>query len=275
MANVSAFLPGSCLKSGEVGIEIEVEGIGLPEGKGFWKRVADPSLRGECGEYVLNEPIKRDQVNLALTQLQESFSKRGTEVFNSYRAGIHVHVNVQEMSFTQVMTYVFLYYLVEEQLLRFCDKSRQGNHFCLRMKDAKSILNTLEDFCLKEDLSILNTDAIRYAAVNLKCIPTYGSLEFRALECTTNWRKLELWVKILCHLKDEALLIGSPTKLMEKWRTSGLVGFVEGLLSPFSTQLPPVDRRYVIEAMRDIQPIIFSRSWSEVNNNIFSKKKLF
>ncbi len=275
MAKIGSVLPANLLQDGEIGVEIEVEGSRLPDELKLWKKDADGSLRGESAEYVLKRPIKKTQVKDALTELSEAFRKSRSSITTSYRAGIHVHVNVQDMTFTQCMNYVFLYFLVEEQLIRFCDRSRRGNHFCLRLSDAGYLAEVITKFCVTEDVEVLRTDAIRYASINLKCIPQYGSLEFRALESTTDWYKVGLWVDVLHHLKQQALTFSTPTAILEEFSKFGAKDFVEKVLGQYTNVLPRCDVKVVNDAMHDIQWAVYSRKWASVNNNIFSKKSLF
>jgi len=156
-------------ETGEIGLEIEVEGANLPSGedvKAFWKQEVDPSLRGESCEYVLKKPVSRDYVGIALACLKDAYKKKKSVISKGHRAGIHVHVNVQDLSPKQLVSFATLYFMFEECLIRFCADSRLGNHFCLRVSDANYIVDLLTQAVSTGNLRHLHTDDIRYSGLN-------------------------------------------------------------------------------------------------------------
>ena len=208
---------GCKAQSGDVGVEIELEADHIPHHDyipEIWKKEADASLRGESAEFVLRRPVKLDQLDDALQSLQRAFDASGTSPRPTYRAGIHVHVNVQDLTPTQLVTFICSYFMLEEVLLRFCDKSRLGNHFCLRMSDASYSLDKLVEFIEKEDFQLLNNEDLRYASLNVTSLFKYGSIEFRALESTLNFERIKTWAGVLVHLRDYAKTLRSPVDLL-------------------------------------------------------------
>ena len=166
-------------EDGDIGLEIEMEGRSIPP-KDFtppeWRKEVDASLRGESAEYVLRKPLPLPGVMKALQKLQAVFNACGTEFIPTYRAGIHVHINVQDLTPVQLVTFICSYFMLEEVLLRYCDKSRLGNHFCLRMSDASYALDELVKFIELQDLDPLNSENLRYASLNITSLFKYGSL---------------------------------------------------------------------------------------------------
>ena len=65
---------GVSASKGEIGIEVEVEGRGLPNAVTGWNVVPDGSLRGESAEYVLRQPVPRDKYEDTLNNLRDALS---------------------------------------------------------------------------------------------------------------------------------------------------------------------------------------------------------
>ncbi len=264
--------------SGLIGVELEYEGANLPP-KGFepyWIRTVDNSLRGDSGEFVFRQPLTRDQVQTAFKTLESSFKMYNTKIIPTYRAGTHVHVNVQELSMAQLINYLVLYFMFETALLKLCSEERTGNHFCLRLKDASSLGDLLADFIQNPVIETLKSDNYRYAAVNINSVPKFGSLEFRSLESTTDWGKLELWIDLLLKLKETAKSYDNPAAVLLSASGEGFREFgkkVFGNLWGFLSQ--KVLEEDVRENVWEIQHAVFAKNWSEVNLNIFSKSNIF
>ncbi len=202
-------------ETGELGIEIEVEGDNIPPNTlKYWRKEQDGSLRGESGEFVLKKPLDVKGVQAALAELDQAYKDNGTEVSNSIRAGVHVHVNVQDLSVNQLMCFITTYLILENILVKWCGKSREGNLFCLRCKDAEAWLQTLETALARHDLRLLGSDHIRYASVNLKALTQYGSIEFRAMRGTRDLDAIYQWATVLRSIKEFSKQYATPMDVM-------------------------------------------------------------
>ena len=265
--------------TGDVGVEIEVEADNLPPREAvsvYWRKERDASLRGESAEFVLQKPVPIQGLDKAFKELDDALKNYGTVVRPTYRAGIHVHVNVQHLTPTQLVTFISAYFLLEEVLLRFCDKTRLGNHFCLRMSDASYSLDALVDFIHGQNIQALNTEDLRYASLNVTSLFKYGSLEFRALESTLDFDRIKIWAGVLTHLRDYATTLKDPTELLGQASEMGFEKFAPiilgkwyGHFSKWSTE------ENLRKGVRNIQYAIYSRDWEEENLNIFKKENLF
>jgi hypothetical protein len=196
---------------GDIGIEIEMEGDKpFPEGDVSdainWRAETDGSLRGYSKEYVINNPITINQVSSHLNNLRALLKLSGCKIIYSFRAGVHVHINVQELTVNQMATFACLYWCLEKALVKYCGSQREGNHFCLRAEDAEYSVYLLGE-AISKNMAFLDTDNIRYASMNLRAMPRYGSIEFRAMETQPDLSKIESWCKMLYRLREEAVKI--------------------------------------------------------------------
>lgn len=204
---------------GDVGVEIEVEGHGLPNdgifGFKYWNVERDGSLRGESCEFVLKNPLSIEELPIALGELDGAYRARGSVVHDSVRAGVHVHVNVQELTFNQLFNFIACYYILEEVLVHWCGPSREGNLFCLRCRDAEGLFPFIKDAVKRQDLRVLHADAIRYSSLNLKALAQYGSVEFRAMRGTRDLGLILDWATVLHKLKLFSMEFKNPLELVE------------------------------------------------------------
>lgn len=203
-------------RKGEVGIEIEVEGRNLPKRDVVgWECEHDGSLRGEAIEYVLRNPSPVDKVGHWMDTLNEALVKSEAQVDYTGRAGVHVHINVQQLTMREVVTFLCLYFTFEEALIEWCGEGRSGNLFCLRGVDADYLITALREATRKRNWHGLGSNKFRYAAVNVKALSTYGSLEFRAMRSTVDKAIIIRWVDILLRLKAAAIKYADPQVMVQ------------------------------------------------------------
>lgn len=221
---------------GEIGIEVEMEvDDTIPHmASGPWRRDTDGSLRGYSYEWVLKSPVSRSKVLPALRLLKNHLKKSDTEIYDTIRAGVHVHLNMQENTIGEVFKFLMLYYAFETVLVRYCGENREGNLFCMRVRDAEVIPIALADAIAENKITSLRSDNFRYSSINLQSLFQYGSLESRSLATPTNLLKIKEWVDILLALKDYSKNIESCWDSISK--ISGL-GPREWLLEVFGQDL--------------------------------------
>lgn len=73
---------------GDIGIEIEAEGVNLPQLRTPWKCEHDGSLRGEAIEYVFAKPLMLPEAYKALVKLDAAFTENNAVVADTGRAGV-------------------------------------------------------------------------------------------------------------------------------------------------------------------------------------------
>jgi hypothetical protein len=264
---------------GQIGVEIEVEGYSLPQEKSvskFWRKDVDGSLKGESAEYVLKKPVSLAELDKAFEELNKGFQDYESKVENSFRAGVHVHINVQDLSTIEVMNLIFTYLFLEEVLLSYCAKSRQGNHFCLRLSDAGYLCEKLTEAVMTENLFCLDTEDLRYASINVTSLFKYGSIEFRSLESTTDFSRIKDWAKVLYNLKLFAKTVKNPSHLLSEMSVTGFTDFARQAMGDcFSIMERCVSEEKIKKGVRNIQFAVYARDWDKKNLNVFQSKGSF
>lgn len=269
MKNVQAIfgIPDNMRVAGDVGVEIEVEGLRLPQGGKYWRREQDGSLRGaENAEYVLRTPLTLHQLKMALKSLAIGYKKNESVVDESVRAGVHVHVNVQGLSIIQLYNYLTLYLVFEELLTKFCGKSREGNLFCLRACDAEFLIQALQHAAQTRRWRSLVTDDLRYASVNVKALGNYGSLEFRAMRSTKDFDVIQTWAEVLVLLREKAKEFFEPTDIINGFSEGESSTFLDRIFGQYAHIFKAYDgyEKALVRGVRIAQEVAFCTNWQEL-----------
>jgi len=202
-------------QKGDFGIEIEVEGRNLPEvDTPYWKTEPDGSLRNGK-EYIFKRPYLLKTVPALLRALNKQFEQAEAKLEFSFRTSVHVHMNMQELSYHQVLNTIYTYLLLEAPLMEFCGESRKGNRFCLRMEDAEGLVGELQHLFSTGEYGLhkIGRDRVRYASINIEALKKYGSLEFRALAGTADVDRITTWCTALSNIRDFACTHNSPSDI--------------------------------------------------------------
>lgn len=247
----------------EVGVEIEMEAFSSlynPSGSSLWRITGDGSLRGDYnGEYVLITPESREMAKSAVEELYAKLATKGTDISETIRAGVHIHINVKDMTIDQLLNYTALYYVLEECLVEWCGPNRIGNHFCLRVSDAEQVLEQFAHFYKSKDIFTFDTDGIRYSSLNFAATFKYGSVEFRALETPSRSDRIIQWIDVLTHLKDKAISISEAESIIEEFSGVGATTWARDILGDHFKLIedqPDLDRK-LKRGMRMAQDLIF------------------
>lgn len=271
--------PNMAKKAGQIGIEIEVEASNdLPASIGQnWTATTDGSLRGSSLEYVLQTPCALKHVRKNVNHLKRAIENHGADVLYTGRAGTHIHINVQELTVTQIYSFICLYLILEDVLLTYCGKDREGNLFCLKAKDAEYLVDALKESVVLGSLKTLNTNDLRYAAINVNPLFSYGSLEFRSMRSTLDAEVLGTWAEILSSIKDAAVSLGNPINLIEELSQLGPLEFFNTVLPSHQklfSKIPDIAER-VYEGVQRVQSIAFASDWKTPISVSSGKRKSF
>jgi hypothetical protein len=250
---------------GDYGIEIEVEGTGLPGNIPNWVRHDDNSLRGGS-EYVTDGAVSKAQAIANVSSLFDTFTFTGTRLNNSYRTSTHVHVNMRSVKVNTMAAFVALWGMFEDVLAAWCGPTRAGNLFSLRMSDSSYAVDgwirgfKTGDFSYSRDM--------RYLALNPACLRTLGTLEIRLMRAVENVGEFEKWIEAIDRIKTHAGTYSDPSIIGVDFSTLGGIGFLETVFAglPILDELLAVDNagQLVRDGYRRIQPILYVIPWASV-----------
>jgi hypothetical protein len=260
-------------KAGEVSLEIEVQGTNLPDLVPYhWRVEEEGSLKSSYPivgrEYVLIEPCMFNELGPHVDYLNGYIKEEGGTVIPSYMAGTHVHVNVQDLTPKQLITYICAFLILEELLVDWCGPSRVGNHFCLRSSDAEGLITVADE--KNKGLSV------RYSTVNVASVLKYGSLEFRSLDSTMDKKRLLTWAGVLLRIKKMSMQYDSPAALVISLSSGGYENFALEMLGVYYDDFIKGDwKRKMRAGVLNAQDLAYAKDWDlvEINLNIFRQKE--
>jgi len=250
-------------QDGDFGIEIECEGkdLAVPHAD-VWRTDDDGSLRGvfphSRAEWVLARPLSLDNAIKAVDELSKFQIQHKAQLDFSFRTSVHVHMNVQNLTFNQYLNTIYTYLLLENVLVRYCGNDRIGNRFCLRMQDAEG-LSELIMRLFKEGprgLGYFNEDAAKYASINIAATNNYGSLEFRAMQGNLQVPYISTWLKALYNLREFAKARHDPQDIHDFFVRTTPSEFMQAVLKDtypfFSYEDEENDIRYAFSITLDL-----------------------
>ena len=181
-----------------IGIEVEVENvmqIGPNVCRTYWSNKEDGSLRNHGVEFVTPGVMPVSAAGLALNMLKAELNP---DIDFSKRTSIHVHLDVRQLTMSQLMGLLFTYVAIENLLFKFVSNNRRNNIFCVPIIETGLLANLRNN--QKEILSAIQNYWAKYSALNLIPIQS-GSLEFRHMPGTLNTSLLLQWIDLICCLK--------------------------------------------------------------------------
>jgi hypothetical protein len=239
-ANHSMFVSNSY-----VGLEIEMEAVSqsVTQGLRNWRQVSEQSVDG--WEIVLREPKCENQLYLAIEELR-TISGNIDEVRTfTERTSNHVHIDVRDMTYIQLMNFLTLAVMFEPVLYKYVAPHRSSNHFCWSFLDCQNLITRITkvnkvylegnpDAVREEMTRQFSTNATKYSGINLSSIPNYGSLEFRMHEGTINTNAITRWINILLSIKSYAMDEGrTPSNILETKQDVGIDSIFTAVLSQY------------------------------------------
>jgi len=264
-----------------LGIEVEVETSNdqypnagrMNADSKFWNSIADNSLRNaaETGgggrEYVFKNPVKFGQVEEALMELEKYLTDSASKIRWSNRTSVHVHLNVQDLTLSQLICLLSLYYIVEPILSRYNGFDRENNLFCMQAVNSRTVIDNLMDFLRTKRFP----DNTKYSALNTMNLQRglLGTLEFRA-GAGIDSTPLEVlpWVNLLWTVVEASKTFKEPSDILSQVSNEGCVEFVQRVLPEvYAEGLASFERRELqmalMSAMRVSQCVAFEIDWGE------------
>ena len=177
-----------------VGIELEFSNVVHYEhGLLWWSWHSDGSIRGErTGELVLCVPTHPRGLDRALAEYRECVAQHVTI---NESCGVHVHVDVCDLTFEELRGVLLLYSVLERTLYKYCGGSRENNNFCVPLGECGDRLSWF-----RGGISINND--LRYCGLNIAAVRKFGSIEFRMHPGCTSPTRIGAWVGICARIKE-------------------------------------------------------------------------
>lgn len=223
-APAHTYSTGSILvdQSTRLGVEFEFEGVNKSPNisdafNSFWAQKQDGSLRGAGMEFTFSNPLFGKDAENAITWMVGEAVR--LKYRTSIRTGLHVHLDIREMSPQQFINLSLIYALAEPFLFWWVGKTREESAFCVpwyyATKTAKSAGSILQAIKSSPAVARLHSDGYeRYSALNFNALSRFGSVEFRHMEQTLNLKKIFAWVNLLLHIKQAACSLNAlPDKI--------------------------------------------------------------
>ena len=227
-----------------LGLEIEIEGVNLRRsvldaGKGkWWRSTNDGSLREGGREFIFNEPYDVKTTQLALQTLYEHIIRPPATV--SMRTGIHVHLDIRDLSLEEFRRLCILYALLEEPIFAWMGDKREDNSFCMPWYKADGDMSAIRKVLSsnKNEFIKLAKHINRYAALNLNSVAKYGSLEFRHLQTTFDLDRVFTWINIILYMRQWAQKFeGGLWDILEHFSIQGPQKFLAEVFPTFPEEL--------------------------------------
>lgn len=262
-----------------VGAELEVESNSkLPViNSGTWNTVSDPSLRtGMAKEYVLRSPIPYKGVDTALFNLLRSLNDKelSEPIKDAPTTSWHIHLNALGLTPNQLMTRIFMYWLLEPILIKHCGTVREHNTFCLQLKDATRNTNTFDTTFFNGFISAPRNvfgaagfnQRFRYMAQNYTALAKFGSVEYRAMRGTLEYDEIKPWTDALTKMW-QFKEFRNPSELLSFFYDKGLLALFDRVINE-----PTFHKYYTkdMEEQAEEQALVLLNI---ENNNLFSWEK--
>lgn len=191
-----------------VGIEIEVEGFtaNVPRMR-YWVAKHDGSLRDNGMEFVFSSPLGGADIKSAVDEIDTIlFNNR---VSLNLRCSTHVHVDVRDLTVSQLKRLILAYTFFETFLFRQSGEYRLKSNFCTPLSFAEGLAVTLANVWNTDDphyfLSYLTDSWDKYCGINILPMRSFGSVEFRMSEAKTRKGQLLRLVNRFLVLKNIAI----------------------------------------------------------------------
>ena len=256
-----------------VGVEVEAENLAhaytnekmqeVPYP--IWNTKPDNSLRNNGLEFV-SIPMKGPMVHKAMAYLSYCL---GNKVDFSSRCSVHVHLNVRDMTVSQVVALGLVYAAAERLLFRWVGHSRETNIFCVPVYMTHDLQGLFSAAMVKFHKPV----SFKYSALNFNttCInsglPLYGTVEFRHLFGTANGETVVRWINLIFAMKRYAMkhpLDGVLASITELNTTSSYGLWLKSVFGPLYDDLA-----LGIKGLADFQSMM-EASISEVKRCAFN-----
>jgi Putative amidoligase enzyme len=225
-----------------IGLEHEYEGVKdstLPKHTfaDFWTYHEEGSLKDNGAEFVFTTPLFGVDAYNALEWIV-AYAK-DSKWKCTKRTGIHVHLDVRDLTVPQLAGLCILYAAVEPILYHWVGDGRDSSHFCIPLYRAdEALLGTcaIVRSAFQDDLGdghnalARATEFQRYAGFNLQALAKFGSIEFRQLQTTHDLVRIVDWINMIMSLKATAFKLpqsdGAVVRMIQRMGARELLSYV-------------------------------------------------
>ena len=210
-----------------VGVELEYENVShwpdnIKDSGEFWEITEDGSLRKIKDDSVSLElrfkyPLSGIALEKALVSLKKYLAAE-KDIVCSLRTGLHVHLDVRDLSVTQIKNILITYLIVEKILYRYCGDDRENNVFCLPIYKTPEVLQKFSLAAFQDPITFKTavSHSWKYSGLNLLSIWKKGSIEFRQHSATTNIEEIIYWINLIYSITKYGLSLNYKVdKLIE------------------------------------------------------------
>ena len=263
---------GAMKEADSFGVEVELEGSGLftqdVETNKYFDTHQDHSLRtlrpdSQAIEYVFKGPYNYDTTIKAVKLLFSHLNSEKSEVFDSYRTSLHVHLNFGRDTSRIVYNFITLSIIFDELFVSQNGSHRVGNNFCLRARDAEDqifdLIKSIENYGTLWHIHNNN----RYSSVNIASLMKFGTIEFRSMECTTDFRRIKHWIDTLQNMKFASRTFDNPQQIVSKFSLLSMEEFMTTILGDSAPFYMNVEgwREMLLRGVRLAQDLAYCCSW--------------
>lgn len=199
------------MKGAYFGIELEIEGVSPDSTEDasmlqHSRVIEDGSLRN--GIEIVTNPLRFSEVQV-FAGLYEQWAREASPVL-SERCSTHIHVNVQDLTYEQLRSFLWLSIAVEQVLLEYCSTMRRNNTYCYTTNKSVNTAAWYRELLYRskdnDNLSqFLQRGTPKYCAIGLFRFADYGTVEFRMFDGTVTANHIVTWCSMIDSLRDLAV----------------------------------------------------------------------
>lgn len=240
----------------KVGLEYEFEAVGhsvrqADVNRAGWHMVTDGSLRNEGYEFIFDGAAGGAEALHRIASL-EAWSKE-YKWATSPRTSLHVHMDMRGVTLSQFKRIMAVYCLVEPALFTFVGREREKNIYCVPhyradRGDADKIALMYEKcrslrYATRKNETMAATQCLtyfrsvnKYAALNLKPLVKFGSIEFRQAPILNQERTIQ-WLNLLMSMGHYAIEATSAKAIISHYLEVGAITFTKEVFGKYYAAL--------------------------------------
>jgi hypothetical protein len=266
------------LPNQQLGFECEVEGVTVRGAQRVdgWVVKEDHSLR-HGAEYVTDGVVTANKADVHLRKVLDYFRTAGAVL--SVRTGFHMHVDVTDLTNTEMGAFTAAYLLCEDGIYRYAGEDREYLGFCVRLGECSDELENARAMTVAEDgrtfLGNVPPHERRYCGFNMASIPRLGTVEFRHLPMSFDLDYLLNFVCTILTLKKYVYGKSAQSVLEDFYAGE----WSQRVLGNLSSIVDGSDMRRgalaasVIASVAEKERKLFDKNFFPIENAAFSKWK--